>query len=226
MLREMGVIKEGDNHFYRQHELEKLVSSSDLNNEQKQTIQEWANDRDSRVANLKNWQEDHPVHNEPSANADTNTNPDTVISNTDEGAGNSPTKEEDIIQRLYSVKGKLGGNKYNGEQASFSASTTYDVARRIRENAPMDGKLDIVDENGNKSHLKMSDNKSSLKSTIKNYEDGKKVLTESSKTYKDDGHTRTKIKTDFDGDGKKDKIYDYTSKEGNTIRVSVGSQDG
>ena len=217
MLREMGIIKEGDNHFYRQSELAKLVNNADLTDEQRDTIQDWANDRDARVANLKAWQAAHP---EPKPEPELKVDDKIAEIETPVSPEPLPTQLDPVIQKqLYHVAGRI--DKLKDLQADIDAENPMAAAQQFHEqygDVQRSSKLVLTEEDGDKTVIKqrIRDSKDIVK--IKQYEDGEKVSSSKTKFYKDDEgnyeSTTSRIRRDLDGDGKKDTMYVSTGKNG------------
>ena len=217
MLREMGIIKEGDNHFYRQSELAKLVNNADLTDEQRDTIQDWANDRDARVANLKAWQAAHP---EPKPEPELKVDDKIAEIETPVSPEPLPTQLDPVIQKqLYHVAGRI--DKLKDLQADIDAENPMAAAQQFHEqygDVQRSSKLVLTEEDGDKTVIKqrIRDSKDIVK--IKQYEAGEKVSSSKTKFYKDDEgnyeSTTSRIRRDLDGDGKKDTMYVSTGKNG------------
>ena len=239
MLREMGVIKEGDNHFYRQHELAKLVDNAKLNDEQRSQIQEWANDRSARVHNLQVWQAEHTQHHSGGHSAgdaafhssDTVSNTeDTTLQENPEGQ-TMETAEEIVEKQKYHIQGridKLKGLKGEVEaENSIAAISAFNEANgvKISKNA----NLTITDEDGNKTEYKAKIGKNSESTKVTYYEDDKKIGRTKTKFYKtgeNEGSSKTVTKMDIDNDGKMDKVTTVRHADGSSVSYTKLSKTG
>lgn len=239
MLREMGVIKEGDNHFYRQHELAKLVDNAKLNDEQRSQIQEWANDRSARVHNLQVWQAEHAQHHSGGHSAgdaafhssDTVSNTeDTTLQENPEGQ-TMETAEEIVEKQKYHIQGridKLKGLKGEVEaENSIAAISAFNEANgvKISKNA----NLTITDEDGNKTEYKAKIGKNSESTKVTYYEDDKKIGRTKTKFYKTgekEGSSKTVTKMDIDNDGKMDKVTTVRHADGSSVSYTKLSKTG
>jgi hypothetical protein len=243
MLREMGVIKEGDHHFYRQSELAKLVNESQLSDEQKNTIQDWANDRDARVHNLQEWQREHihkvAEHSQGAGSQKTSSTleipkerEELVTSKTEELnttdkqvetetlEGKTPAEAEQLHKYTFGMKKDGDGKNYSGTAKATSGTRLF---HGILDHTKVDksAKITIVDEDGNQTKGVEHIGKLKDKLSIKEYQDGHKVSYEKSTTYKDaSGQEKAVVtyeKRDIDGDGKRDKIYTVKGNEGTMV---------
>lgn len=239
MLREMGVIKEGDNHFYRQHELAKLVDNAKLNDEQRSQIQEWANDRSARVHNLQVWQAEHAQHHSGghSASGADSYRLEAVSDNKDSTLQENPdgqtmeTAEEIVEKQKYHVQGridKLKGLKGEVEaENSIAAISAFNEANgvKISKNA----NLTITDEDGNKTEYKAKIGKNSESTKVTYYEDDKKIGRTKTKFYKTgekEGSSKTVTKMDIDNDGKMDKVTTVRHADGSSVSYTKLSKTG
>lgn len=239
MLREMGVIKEGDNHFYRQHELAKLVDNAKLNDEQRSQIQEWANDRSARVHNLQVWQAEHAQHHSGghSASGAASYRLEAVSDNKDSTLQENPdgqtmeTAEEIVEKQKYHVQGridKLKGLKGEVEaENSIAAISAFNEANgvKISKNA----NLTITDEDGNKTEYKAKIGKNSESTKVTYYEDDKKIGRTKTKFYKTgekEGSSKTVTKMDIDNDGKMDKVTTVRHADGSSVSYTKLSKTG
>ena len=214
MLRDMGIIKEGDNHFYRQSELNNLVNNTELTAEQKATIQLWADDRDSRVDAMLKWQAEHPTYQAPepeiSEPAPLFKEPIPDIKD---------TLPEKLTGTMYNVQGKIDGQNFqmnvladNPVEAGLIASEMAD------ENGFLDKKSSIeVRGDGVVTEIeqKVKDDYVSTKVTTRDLE-GDKIATQTIKTY-DNGVMESKFKGDIDGDGRNDTITRVTGADGTSV---------
>ena len=239
MLREMGVIKEGDNHFYRQHELAKLVDNAKLNDEQRSQIQEWANDRSARVHNLQVWQAEHAQHHSSGHSAGDAAfhSSDTVSDTEDTTLQENPdgqtmeTAEEIVEKQKYHIQGridKLKGLKGEVEaENSIAAISAFNEANGVKINK--NANLTITDEDGNKTEYKAKIGKNSESTKVTYYEDDKKIGRTKTKFYKTgekEGSSKTVTKMDIDNDGKMDKVTTVRHADGSSVSYTKLSKTG
>lgn len=242
MLREMGVIKEGDNHFYRQHELDRLVNNADLTDQQKITIQEWANDREARVHNMQAWQAEHAHHHGSSHNTASpvqdnsqNTGETTVTQDgqeqtqtgnqTQETVTTEETTQEQVEKQKYHVQGRI--DKLRGLQGNVEATNPIEAAQAFHQSKGIDlqrsSNLTITDEQGDRTVLKTRIGNRTETTKITSYDGEEKTSYQKTKFYKTgsaEGASRTTIKGDFDGDGKKDIMKTTTDANGNSVTMT------
>lgn len=215
MLREMGIIKEGDNHFYRQSELNNLVNNSDLTGEQKLAIQEWANDRDARVDAMLKWQAEHPASVAPKPDLSVNMAPifDEPVST---NPGDLPNE---IPGTMYSVYGKTDGQSFQGVvlgdnpvEAGLKASEMFD------ENGILDKKSSITvrgDGVITEIEQKVKGDYTRTDVTTRDLE-GDKLASQRIKSF-DNDVTESKFKGDLDDDGKRDTVTRVTGADGASV---------
>lgn len=247
MLREMKIIDKDDHHFYRQHELAKLVDNAKLNDEQRTQIQNWANDREARVHNLKVWQAEHSYHSgghravatnstesdvENKATAEENTVADGKAS--EEQIAEEQITEETVAKQKYHVQGRI--DKLKGLKGDVEAEDALHAAGAFAasNNMAHHSKLTVENtETGERSEIASKIKSHSNNTKITNYDkEGNKLSTEKRKVYTDDtskaakGTVKTTEYKDLDGDGKKDKIVTTKSADGNTVSYTKYSKSG
>lgn len=236
MLREMGVIKEGDNHFYRQHELAKLVNNAKLNDDQRSQIQAWADDRSARVHNLKVWQAEHSHHSSGhTAGGAASHASETAATSETEAKGQegqtAETTEEIVEKQKYHVQGRI--DKLKGLKGEVEAENSIAAVAAFNEaNGVKIGKhanLTITDEDGNKTEYKAKVGKHSESTKVTYYEDDKKIGRTKTKFYKTgekEGSSKTVTKMDIDKDGKMDKVTTIRKTDGSSVSYTKLSKTG
>lgn len=215
MLRDMGIIKEGDNHFYRQSELNNLVNGSDLTGEQKLAIQEWANDRDARVDAMLKWQAEHPAPVAPKPDLSVNKDPifDEPIST---NPGDLP---KEIPGTMYSVYGKTDGQSFQGV---VLGNDPVDAGLKARDMFDEDGFLDkkssiTVRGDGVITEIDQKVKGDYVRTDVTTRDlDGDKLASQRIKSF-DNGVMESKFKGDLDDDGKRDTVTRVTGADGASV---------
>lgn len=229
MLREMGVIEKDDHHFYRQHELANLVNQHQLSDEQKTQIQEWANDRESRVHNLKTWIAEHSQRNTHSHGAGAGQSSSSDMQSQENAvetkggftlASVEKAEENTVETHKYKIQGRI--DKLKGLNGEVEAENKIAAVREFEKSQQMQksSKLTITDEDGNKTVSETRIGHKSNSQKITEYEGDKKTLKQQTTYYKDgdrQGSFKTTVRADVDGDGKKDKIVTTTGADGNSV---------
>lgn len=244
MLREMGIIKEGDHTFYKQSGLTKLVSGANLTDEQRNQIQGWANDRESRVANmLKCIREHHHgghVHSGAGSHADVshtisksaeelNKTEEELTAKTEEKA------EEQETSSTYHVEGVINKNSsISGDaQANDPLSAASAVAHANGANGARRSEFTVTDSNGNQTEInsKVGSRSTVVKATYHKGDAengevlGKQKIT-SHTSGKFEGSTQIKEERKIDGDDKLDPSKTVISKDGYRVTLTKLSANG
>lgn len=246
MLREMGIIKEGDHTFYKQSGLTKLVSGANLTDEQRNQIQGWANDRESRVANMLKCIREHHHGGHRSSESAGHTGIE-VKSVDPKSLGNLNNNEEvlkvnpneKIIQPTtdnnYHVEGVINKNSsINGDvQANDPLSAASAVAHANGANGARRSEFTVTDGRGNQTEInsKVGSRSTVVKATYHkgDAENGDVIGKQKIKSYtsgKSEGSTKIVERRDIDGDGKKDKIETVISKDGSRVTYAKLSRNG
>ena len=245
MLREMGVIGKDDHHFYRQHELARLVDGAKLNDEQRTQIQDWANDREARVHNLKAYLAEH-AHNKgvrsghgghvsaapvPNQTIEIDKN----IGGAKEDLSNQEIPEEKIIGKSYHVEGLV--NRKNELSGDAVANNPKEAAALIMHEKGLNGakrsQFIVKDEHGNETTIKnkITSHSQTTKTTYYrgSQEEKEVVAKEKTKLYKTGskaGDAKITTRVDIDGDGKKDKVETIRRADGSEVTYAKMSKDG
>lgn len=244
MLREMGIIKEGDHTFYKQSGLTKLVSGANLTDEQRNQIQGWANDRESRVANmLKCIREHHHgghVHSGAGSHADVshtisksaeelNKTEEELTAKTEEKAEEQETSSTYHVEGVIRKRGSISGDA----QANDPLSAASAVAHAKGVNGARHSEFTVTDSNGNQTEINshVGSRSTVVKATYHkgDAENGEVLGKQKIKSYtsgKSEGSTRIVEHRDVDGDGKKDKIETVISKDGSKVTYTKLSASG
>ena len=244
MLREMGIIKEGDHTFYKQSGLTKLVSGANLTDEQRNQIQGWANDRESRVANmLKCIREHHHgghVHSGAGSHADVshtisksaeelNKTEEELTAKTEEKAEEQETSSTYHVEGVIRKRGSISGDA----QANDPLSAASAVAHAKGVNGARHSEFTVTDSNGNQTEINshVGSRSTVVKATYHkgDAENGEvlgKQKIKSCTSGKSEGSTRIVEHRDVDGDGKKDEIETVISKDGSKVTYTKLSASG
>lgn len=245
MLREMGVIGKDDHHFYRQHELAKLVDGAKLNDEQRTQIQDWANDREARVANLKAYLSEHARHNgvrsghgghtaaapEPNKTVEIDKN----LGNVKDGEAKTEVPEEKIVGKAFHVEGVV--NRKNELSGDTMANNPKEAAALVMHENGMNGakrsQFVVKDQYGNETTIKnkITSHSQTTKTTYYHgAQDEKEVVAkEKTKLYKTGskaGDAKITTRVDIDKDGKMDKVQTIRRADGSEVTYAKMSKDG
>lgn len=133
--------------------------------------------------------------------------------------------KQTVEQRLYSVRGKVNGEKFTGNvNAPDAAAAGSAIIKEHGYGTGDHGKatIHVTDDKGGDTKIKTSYNKDGdkdIKITTRDAE-GHKVSTQTTEFDKDKGVTYSKARGDFDNDGKKDTVVTYKGKDGTSITRS------
>ncbi len=244
MLREEGIIKEGDHTFYKQSGLTKLVNNANLTDEQRNKIQDWANDRQSRVSNmLKCIREHHHGghgHSGASSHADVshtvsksaeelNKTEEELTAKTEKKAEEQETSSTYHVEGVIRKRGSISGDA----QANDPLSAASAVAHAKGVNGARHSEFTVTDSNGNQTEINshVGSRSTVVKATYHkgDAENGEVLGKQKIKSYtsgKSEGSTRIVEHRDVDGDGKKDKIETVISKDGSKVTYTKLSANG
>ncbi len=244
MLREMGIIKEDDHTFYKQSGLTKLVNSANLTDEQRSKIQDWANDRQSRVSNMLKCIREHHHGGHGHSGAGSHADVSHTISKSaeelnkteEELTANSEEKsEEQETGSTYHVEGVIRkrGSISGDAQANDPLSAASAVAHAKGVNGARHSEFTVTDSNGNQTEINshVGSRSTVVKATYHkgDAENGEVLGKQKIKSYtsgKSEGSTKIVEHRDVDGDGKKDKIETVISKDGSKVTYTKLSANG
>lgn len=243
ILREEGIIKEGDHTFYKQSGLTKLVNSANLTDEQRNKIQDWANDRESRVSNMLKCIREH--HHGGHGNSGGGSHSGAGVRSLDAKELGSLTEKPEVSTELkqdsqttdnnYHVEGVINKkSNINGDvQANDPLSAASAVAHANGANGARRSEFTVTDGQGNQTEInsKVGSRSTVVKATYHkgDAENGEVIGKQKIKSYtsgKSEGSTKIVEHRDIDGDGKKDKIETVISKDGSRVSYAKLSRNG